>query len=103
MSAATTVFAIGAKMRPSTRWSMKIGRYAAMMMRSENTVGRTTDCVRALDALVQPIAVAASLRAVAGERDQDALDDDDAAVDDDAEVDRAHREQVRATCRASFR
>ena len=45
MRAATTVLAIGEKMRPSTRCSMKMGRYAAMMMRSANTVGRTTDFV----------------------------------------------------------
>ena len=41
-SAATTVCAIGEKMRPSTRCSRKIGRYAAMMMSSANTVGRAT-------------------------------------------------------------
>ena len=34
-SAAQTVFAIGAKMRPSTRWSEKIGTYATMMMAIE--------------------------------------------------------------------
>jgi len=42
MSALTTVFASGEKIRPSTRCSEKIGRYAAMMMSSEKSVGRAT-------------------------------------------------------------
>ena len=41
-SALTTVFAIGLKIRPSTRCKEKIGRYAAMMIRSENSVGFAT-------------------------------------------------------------
>ncbi len=41
-SALTTVLASGEKIRPSTRCSEKIGKYAAMMMSSENSVGRAT-------------------------------------------------------------
>ena len=41
-SAEVTVQAIGEKMRPSWRCSVKIGMCAAMMMIIENTVGRPT-------------------------------------------------------------
>jgi hypothetical protein len=47
MRAATTVLAMGANMRPSTRSSRKMGRYAAMMMSKANTVGRSTARVAA--------------------------------------------------------
>ncbi len=40
--AETTEYAIGAKMRPSCRCSVKIGMWAAMMISIENSVGRPT-------------------------------------------------------------
>ena len=36
------VYAIGAKMRPSCRCSVKIGRWAVMMISIEKSVGRPT-------------------------------------------------------------
>ncbi len=41
-SADDTVYAIGAKIRPSCRCSVKIGMCATMMMSIENSVGRPT-------------------------------------------------------------
>jgi len=41
-SAAVIVYAIGAKIRPSWRCSVKIGMFARMMISIENSVGRPT-------------------------------------------------------------
>ena len=94
ISAETMVYAIGAKIRPSWRCSVKIGRCAMMMISIENSVGRPT-CSRRLDESLRRTASRSRVPARSRQVAEDVLDHDHRAVHDDAEIHRAEREQVR--------
>ena len=86
------VQAIGAKMRPSWRCSVKMGMCAAMMMSIEKKVGRPDLDRRVFNGGAKRLLVAARLQFA--EPAEDIFDHDDRAVHDDAKIHRAEGNQV---------